>query len=317
MTVDGVTATSPLLVTEGSHTICVTATSASATAASATECRTVPLRWPRFEGRAIMYDAHGAVTPPGLTLTLDDGAVFAINSADGSFSIPSAKAQFSDAKLVFSGASAVMTSLVRTRSVEAINVVMLPTQLTIPACSVYGGQSKRITAQDSAEVMTVLSMLTSYVCQGFHLAPVVDARRDGIVIIKDPEFAALGAHSMALPSTRDDYVRAEVVLRRITADSGAVRDSVRRTMMHEFFHVLGLGHTCAWPTVMTTGTVCATGTYAFVPSAPDVAHFFAMRYARQGERALSTLYSLGPAYMGRLVGSGGVEFPLASYFAQP
>ena len=367
-TVDGKAAASPLLVNEGSHDVCVTAT--STTAVAATECRTVPVTWPRFEGRAVLYDARGAVTPPGLTLTLDDGTAYAINSVDGSFSVASAKAEFPGAKLVFSGASAVTTSLVRTQSVGPINVVMLPAQLTIPSCSVYRGQtlplelekaytdlgtdqssyfdragtlrrdgrivvaswdmasipvalsdtgdaSKQFTPQDSAEVATVLSMLTSYVCQDFHLASLIDARRDGIVIVKDAAFSALGAHSMALPSTRGNYMRAEVVLRRIMTAGGAVRDSVRRTMMHEFFHVLGFGHTCAWPTVMTTGTACGAETYAFVPSPPDVAHFFAMRYARQGERALSTLQSLGPAYMGALVRSGKSEFPLPSYFVQP
>lgn len=183
------------------------------------------------------------------------------------------------------------------------------------AMSDTGGVAKQFSAQDSTELISTLAQFSSYMCQAFHMASVADARREGIVVVKDPAFAALGAHSMAVPSTRGDYVRGEVVLRRLFVNDVVARDSVRRTVMHEFLHVLGFGHSCSWPTVMTTGTICPAGTYTFTPSPQDVAHYFAMRYARQGERALSSLESLGPAYLNALVASGKMEAPIASFYA--
>lgn len=317
----------------------------------------------------MLYDGSNATPVPGLTLMLEDGTVHPITSADGSFSVPSARAQTTDAKLTFIDASGKTRSIVRTRTTSAYNLILIPSQITIPSCSVYGGATvpvdlaaaygeasaeqtsffdrlntlarsrqivvaswnatsipvafsdtgaifQRFTPLDSAEAQIALSRLTSYICQQFHLAPIAEARSSGVVIVKDPNFAALGTHSMALPTARGDFTRAEVILRRIGVDSGAVRDSSRRTIMHEFMHVLGFGHSCSWPTVMTTGTACS-GMYAFTPSTQDVAHYFVMRNARSGERALSTLHSMGPAYMAMFTSKGGAEFSLLPAFNSP
>jgi hypothetical protein len=367
-TVDGVTVTSPVRVNEGSHTICVSVTSSAATSAST--CRLVPLTWPRLGGRSVLYGPDGAVAPLGLSLTVDDDEVFPITSADGSFSIPSIKAQSVGAKLWLAASGSVAPSLVRSSPGTPINVVMFPAHLSIPSCSAYGGQlvtldlerayapasmgqtsyfdrvntipgsgkvvvaswdmasipvalsdtggpGKQFSSADSAEMMTALSELTSYFCQRFHLATIPVARAGGVVVFKDPAFSALGAHSMALPATRGDYTRADVVLRTVVPTDTSMRDSTRRTVMHEFLHVLGFGHTCSWPSVMTTGTACKETFYSLVPSPQDVAHYFAMRYARQGERALPSLVSLGPAYVAALVAKGQSELHLLPYFSEP
>ena len=323
-----------------------------------------------FRGRSVLFGPQGSATPAGLSLTIDDDAPYPITTADGTFSIPSSKAAIDGARLLFVGVSSVAPSLVRHVSGSPINLVMLPTQLGIPPCSVYGGEfveldlerafapaasgqssfldrastmrnsgtvvvaswnmtsipvalsdsggaGKRFSAADSAEIASVLSTLTSYLCQRFHLVTVAVAAAEGVVVVKDPGFAALGAHSMALPPTRGDYVRAEVVVRAVVPANASARDSTRRTVMHEFLHVLGFGHTCSWPSVMTTGTLCAPGTYSLVPTRQDVAHYFAMQYARQGERALSSVQSLGPAYVAALVAKGQPEPQIAPYFRQP
>lgn len=367
ITVNGAPATSPAQVKEGDYPICVTAR--STTGVTGTQCETISAQWPRFTGRAVMYDGSAAVSVPGLVVTLEDGSQHPITSANGSFSVPSARAQFTDAKLTFADAGGNVRSVVRTRVTGPSNVVLIPPLMAIPACSVYGGtivpvdlagayadasneQSsyfdrinsiarnrqivvaswnmpsipvalsdtgatyQRFTALDSAEVQAALSTLSTYICQQFHLVPVAEARSNGVVIVKDPVFSALGAHSMALPTARGDLVRAEVVLRRVGVQDALARDSVRRTVMHEFMHVLGFGHTCSWRTVMTTGTACSAQ-YAFVPSAQDVAHYFVMRNARAGERALLTMHSLGPAYMGMFTARGGDEFALLPAFNSP
>ena len=180
-----------------------------------------------------------------------------------------------------------------------------------------GGPSKHFSAGDSTEVAAALAILTSHFCQEFLLVPVAVANAGGVVVHKDPAFAALGAHSMAVPPTRGDYTRADVVVRTLSAIDPAVRDSARRTVIHEFVHVLGFGHTCSWSSVMTTGTVCKEARYSLVPSPEDVAYYYAMRYAREAERALQTLFSVGPAYVGAMVAKGHAEVPIVPYFNQP
>ena len=185
------------------------------------------------------------------------------------------------------------------------------------AFSDTGAAAKRISAEDSTEIMTALAALTSYTCQNFHLASVAEASASGIVIHKDPTFSALGAHSMALPAQRGDYLRADVVVRTPVPTHTAVRDSTRRTVMHEFVHVLGFGHTCSWSSVMTTGTVCADSVRALVPSREDVAHYFLMQYARRAERETGTVLSVGAAYSADLVARGGSERLITSYYSVP
>jgi hypothetical protein len=324
---------------------------------------------PRIQGRVTLASAQGDNPPSGLSLSIDDGTPHSITSADGSFSFPSSKAQSADTKLLFTANGAAAPSLVRAKVGAVTNVVMLPSQITIPSCSVYGGRvvaldldkafavasdgqtgffdragtlranskvvvaswtvtsipvafsdtgdvSKRFSTQDSSEVMTTLATLTSYVCQQFRLASLAEASAGGVVFFRDPTFTALGAHSMALPSTRGDFTRADVVVRTVIGN-GAARDSTRRTIMHEFMHVLGFGHTCSWKSVMTTGTTCLATSYSLVPSPEDVAHYFAMQYARRSERSLSSLQSVGPAYVALVVASGQTDFQLFPYYGQP
>jgi hypothetical protein len=186
------------------------------------------------------------------------------------------------------------------------------------ALSDTGDVTKRFSASDSTELRAGLDLVTAYFCQPFHFAPMPEANASGIVVTKDPGFAALGAHSMALPPVRGDYVRASVVLRRITPPDDLARDSTRRTITHEFLHVLGFGHTCSWPSVMTTGTICGDPTLtSLLPTPGDVAHYFAMVWARQGERALGTVQSLGNAYAGDQVARGKAEPVIRPYFSTP
>jgi len=186
------------------------------------------------------------------------------------------------------------------------------------ALSDTGDASQRFSASDSTELRTGLDLVTAHFCQQFHFAPMPEASASGIVVIKDPGFPALGAHSMALPPVRGDYGRASVVLRRITPPDDVARDSTRRTIAHEFLHVLGFGHTCSWPSIMTTGTICGDPTLtSLLPTPGDVAHYFAMVWARQGERALGTVQSLGNAYAGDQVARGKAEPVISPYFSTP
>ena len=130
-------------------------------------------------------------------------------------------------------------------------------------------------------------------------------------------FAALGAHSMALPTNRGDYQRAFVVVRRIAPIEPASRDTIRRTIMHEFLHVLGMGHTCSWPSIMTTGTLCPEPLRALKPSPEDVAHYFVMTWARAGERSLGTTWSLSTAFVADVLARGLAEPSVQTYYSQP
>lgn len=367
LAVDGAPATSPALVSEGSHVVCATVRSTSLAAAST--CRTENLMWPRFQGRVTQLGANGAVLLTNPSLAVDDVDQHPVFTADGTFAFPSARAASGTPKLWFADAAASLPSLVRPRPREFVNVILLPRRITIPECSVYAGQVvpidldaafrwipgsqsaffdrastvngarvvvaswnlasipiafsdtgavvKRISTADSAEIMTALATLTAYTCQKFHLATVAQAAAGGVVIHKDPAFAALGAHSMALPAQRGDYVRADVVVRTLVPTHTAVRDSTRRTVMHEFMHVLGFGHTCSWPSVMTTGTVCDDSLRAMVPSREDVAHYLAMQYARRAERESGSVLSVGAAYAADLVARGQSERLITSFYSIP
>jgi hypothetical protein len=186
------------------------------------------------------------------------------------------------------------------------------------ALSDTGSAEKRFSASDSTELRAGLDLVTAYFCQAFHFAPMAEANVSGVVVTKDPGFAALGAHSMTLPPVRGDYERASVVLRRITPPDEAARDSTRRTIAHEFLHVLGFGHTCGWASIMTTGTICGDPSLpALRPTPEDVAHYFAMLWARQGERALGTVQSLANAYAGDQVARGRSEPVIQGYFTVP
>jgi hypothetical protein len=185
------------------------------------------------------------------------------------------------------------------------------------ALSDTGAASKQFTAEDSAEVRATLDEMTSYFCQAFHFASVAEANPNGVVLHKDPDFAALGSHSMALPNGRGDYTRASVVVRRISPVDPASRDTIRRTIMHELLHVLGMGHTCSWASLMTTGTLCEESLRALKPSPEDVAHYFAMLWAREGERNLQTTYSLTNAYLADVIARGLAEPAVRSYYTSP
>jgi hypothetical protein len=185
------------------------------------------------------------------------------------------------------------------------------------ALSATGAASKQFTAEDSSEVLATLAEMASYFCQAFHLTTVVTATANGVVLHKDPLFAALGAHSMAIPTGQGDYQRAFVVVRRVAPAEPASRDTIRRTIMHEFLHVLGMGHTCSWPSIMTTGTLCEEPLRALKPSPEDVAHYFAMIWAREGERTLATTWSLTSAFIADAVARGQPEPAVRPYFTQP
>lgn len=231
------------------------------------------------------------------------GQIVPINLDAAFRSIPGSTSAFFDRVPAISGDRVVVASW---------NLPSIPI-----AFSDTGVASKRISAEDSLEIISALATLTQYTCQRFHITSVAQATASGVIIHKDPAFAALGAHSMALPALRGDYARADVVVRTLVPTHTTVRDSTRRTVMHEFMHVLGFGHTCSWPTVMTTGTVCNDSLRAMVPSREDVAHFFAMQYVRRAERESATVLSLGAAYAADLVARGQSERIVNPYYTTP
>lgn len=368
MSVDGNGIQSSVRTVEGAHDVCVTVANSSGVQSSA--CQTFNLQWPRIEGRAAMFGTNGGAAPAGLTIRIDNDSARSIDSQDGTFSIPTLKAQADGARLRFESAEGVLPAQLTHRVGKNVKLVMIPSPLTIPACSHYAGRSEpidlvagyapasegqtsyfdrtnRLSAEgavvvaswklesipvaladtggsrktfsiaDSNAVATALSMLTDYVCQDFHFVPMAEALAQGVVIYKNPDITARGAHSMALPESRGDYGRATITLRGVSSDVPAVQDTLQRTMMHEFFHVFGFGHTCSWPTVMTTGTECASTRYSLVPTTQDVAHFFAMRFARSGERSLETLDSFWPAWAFVLQAQGQGTSLLRPYFSLP
>jgi hypothetical protein len=68
---------------------------------------------------------------------------------------------------------------------------------------------------------------------------------------------------------------------------------------------------------MTTGTFCAPDRRAFVPSEEDVAYYFLMKHARDGERALGTVNSLAGALTADLSARGISGLFLRPYYSQP
>lgn len=320
----------------------------------------------RFHGRAVQWASAGGVATAGLRLIVQDTLAFDITNADGSFDFPSVIAQQLEVKFRFEGTGAA-PAVVRAAPNAPVRVVLTPTQIAIPTCSVHGGTivplnleaafrrssptntsffdrantqfnngrivvaswkepsipvalsdtgagAKQFTSEDSVEVRATLDEMTAYFCHTFHFASVAEATARGVVLHKDPLFVGLGAHSMALPTSRGDYERALVVVRRVAPVDPASRDTIRRTIMHEFLHVLGMGHTCSWPSVMTTGTLCEEPLRSLKPSPEDVAHYFAMIWARDGERNVGTTWSIANAYVADAIGRGMAEPNVRPYF---
>lgn len=76
----------------------------------------------------------------------------------------------------------------------------------------------------------------------------------------------------------------------------------QRLVIHEMMHVLGLGHGCSWPSVMTYCASLATDE----PTAQDIAHFEVLETIRRMEDELDTRWGLLASVFGHRVVSLGL-----------
>ena len=156
-----------------------------------------------------------------------------------------------------------------------------------------------VTDTDSASFWSVVNELESELCMNAFQPVVMTAvsppRGVRIVIDRGLDAVARGGPNIETERGASVIVGGSIVCRAVSClASGEVT-------RHELLHVLGFGHSCAWPTVMRAG--CAGEPRA---SASDVAYFQVYYAARSLQLSAGAQHALAAAHQGQRVIARGL-----------
>jgi hypothetical protein len=169
-----------------------------------------------------------------------------------------------------------------------------PAALPVPVAFDRVTAADPITMADSAAFWAAVDDLESAICtDAFRPAPmtaVSPSRGVAVTIDRDLDAVARGGPTTGLERGSTALVGGSVVCRSATCLTS------RQVVQHELMHVLGFGHSCAWPSVMRAG--CAGDTRA---SALDVAYLQVYYAARALQLSAGAQHSLGAAHQGQRV----------------
>lgn len=126
-----------------------------------------------------------------------------------------------------------------------------------------------------------------------------EAPEDVILVESDPRLRRVGWGSTI--SQTGDIIYGAIRVRNPSVFSE--RDGAR-LVKHEAMHALGLGHTCAWRSVMAQIPECANRS-ADAPTVEDIAYFEVLTYARELQRAFRAQLGLEAALRGEQTGGMG------------
>ena len=172
--------------------------------------------------------------------------------------------------------------------------------MPIPVAFDRAASTDPISAADSVGFWSAVNDLESSLCQNaFQPAnrSAVSATR-GVRVLLDRglDVVARGGPTMGESRGTTSIISGVVVCRNASClTSGTVPQ-------HELLHVLGFGHTCAWPSLMRAG--CAGEARL---SAQDVAYFQVYYAARALQLATGAQHSLAAAHQGVTSGAGMVR----------
>jgi hypothetical protein len=156
-----------------------------------------------------------------------------------------------------------------------------------------------VTDTDSASFWSVVNELESEICTNAFQPVVVTAvsppRGVRIIIDRGLDAVARGGPNIETERGASVIVGGSIVCR---AASCLASGEVGR---HELLHVLGFGHSCAWPTVMRAG--CAGEPRA---SATDVAYFQVYYAVRAIQLSAGAQHALAAAHQGQRVIARGL-----------
>ena len=168
---------------------------------------------------------------------------------------------------------------------EAFPASVMP----IPVAFDRTASTDAISASDSAGFWSAVADLESSVCQNVFqpaMSSAVSAARGvRVVLDRDLDATARGGPTMGEHRGATAFISGVIICRNAAClTSGTVPQ-------HELLHVLGFGHTCAWPSVMRAG--CAGETR---PSAHDVAYFQVYYAARALQLSARAQHSLAAGH---------------------
>lgn len=166
--------------------------------------------------------------------------------------------------------------------------------LPVPVAFDHTSATDPITAADSASFWDALSDLEAELCvnafQPAQMAAVSPTRGVAVLIDRDLDAVARGGPNTGLDRGATALVGGSVICRSPSCLAS------RPVVQHELLHVLGFGHTCAWPSVMRAGCSGESRT-----TASDVAHFQVYYAARALQLSTGAQHSLGAAHQGQRV----------------
>jgi hypothetical protein len=169
-----------------------------------------------------------------------------------------------------------------------------PAALPVPVAFDRVTATDPITAADSASFWASVNDLESALCADVFrpagMTAVSRSRGVAVTIDRDLDAVARGGPNTGLDRGSTALVGGSVVCR-----SAACLAS-RQVVQHELMHVLGFGHSCAWPSVMRAGCVGETRA-----SALDVAYLQVYYAARALQLSAGAQHSLGAAHQGQRV----------------
>ncbi|HEX2091651.1 MAG TPA: hypothetical protein VHG28_04580 [Longimicrobiaceae bacterium] len=132
--------------------------------------------------------------------------------------------------------------------------------------------------------------------------PLDDLDSDDVVLVRtDPTLRVSGLGSTAAQGS--DIIYGELLVRWMSLITGADGASL---VMHELMHTLGLGHTCAWRSIMAAPTYCPA-MRSPVLTAQDVAHAQLVRRVRDLQRIRGARWGIDAALAGERVVQGKEE----------
>jgi hypothetical protein len=174
--------------------------------------------------------------------------------------------------------------------------------MPIPVAFDHASSTDEIAASDSVAFWSAIADLESSLCRNVFqpaaMSAVSSTRGVRVLLDRDLDAVARGGPTFGEDRGASTLVGGVVICRNTAClTSGNVPQ-------HELLHVLGFGHTCAWPSVMRAG--CAGETRL---SPQDVAYFQVYYAARELQLATGAQHSLAAAHQGVTASSLGMRFP--------
>lgn len=181
-----------------------------------------------------------------------------------------------------------------------------PKEVDIPVAFNRTVSTGTISASDSATVMGFFKDLETYVPYRFKAV-------NAVSLPPNTGFQIYLFNDAGYGSGSYDANNGTIVVGYVSAHNRTVLLD-KRTMQHEIFHALGLGHTCGWKTLMSSG--CSSNLQSQTPELQDIAYLELKNRIVEIQRRERTRWGIPHAWQGyrvRVQGLGREDFKVKGF----